>query len=183
MVAEYHRMGEAGILTDQDRVELIEGERIAMAPVGPDHSGASVALDDVLNRALRGRGLVSVRNPVRLGDDSEPRPDVMVLKPRPDYHQEPTPLHGDVLLLIELAKTSLAFDRAVKLPLYALHGIPEYWIVDLRARMAEVYRTPAGDVYADADKIAHGTVAMQAFPDVEVPVADLFRGGLARRSP
>ncbi len=81
-----------------------------------------------------------------------------------------------MLLLIELAKTRLEFDRAVKLPLYASHGIPEYWIVDVQAHVVGVCRTPCGDAYADAGKVAQGTVAMRAFPDVEVPVAALFRG-------
>ncbi len=175
-VAEYHRMGEAGILTDQDRVELIEGELIAMAPIGSDHSGASVAFTAILGTLLRGRGLVSVQNPVRLGDHSEPQPDVMVLRPRADYYQASTPVPADVLLLIGLARTSLAFDRSVKLPLYASHGIPEYWIVDLEAGVVEVYRTPVCDAYTCADKVSQGSVGTQAFPDVAVPVADLFRG-------
>ena len=173
-VADYHRMGEAGILTRDDRVELIEWELIAMAPIGSDHAGASVALTFLLNQALRGRGFVSVQNPVRLGDHSEPQPDVVVLKPRADYYRGATPQPEDVLLAIEIANSSLGFDRAVKLPLYASFGIPEYWIVDIQARAVEVCRGPLGDRYAEVSRIADGRVSMQALPDVGISVSELF---------
>lgn len=116
-MAEYHRVGEAGILIDEDRVELIDGELIATAPIGSNHAGASIALNAVLTNLLRGRGLVSVQNPVRLDGHNRPQPDAAVLRPRPDFYQTATPGPEDVLLLIELANSRLDFDRAVKLPL------------------------------------------------------------------
>src|SRR5579862_9904434 len=130
-VAEYHRMGEVGILTEDDRVELIEGELIAMSPIGSEHSGTVNALTHTLVLAVEDRAVVAVQNPVQLDDLSEPRPDFALLKPRDDYYRRSTPRPDDVLLLIEVADSSLAYDRNVKRSLYAWHGIPEFWIVNI----------------------------------------------------
>ena len=147
-VAEYHRMGEVGILTEGDRVELIEGELVAMAPIGSEHSGTVNALTRLLVEIVGDWGVVAVQNPVQLDDLTEPEPEFAVLKPRPDYYRRATPRADDVLLLIEVADSSLAYDRAVKRSLYARHGILEFWIVNLTAGEVEVCRTPTGDNYA-----------------------------------
>jgi Uma2 family endonuclease len=174
-VAEYHRMAAAGILHEDDRVELIEGELVEMAPIGSPHSGTVNSLTRLLVRAAGDRAVVSVQNPVRLGDHSEPEPDFTLLRPRVDDYRLRTPVAADVLLLIEVADSSLRYDRTVKLPLYARHGIPEVWIVDVEHRSIEVHREPAGDGYATVSREGPGAVLEPVLlPGVVVPAADVL---------
>ena len=174
-VAEYHRMGEVGILAECDRVELIEGELIAMSPIGSEHSGTVNALNRMLVRAVGDAGVVAVQNPVQLDDHSEPQPDFAVLKPRADDYRRSTPRPNDVLLIIEIAFSSLNYDRAVKRPLYASHGIPEFWIVDLAAGEVEVCQTPAGDHYVSVSRVGReGTLKPALLPGTVIPVAALL---------
>ncbi len=174
-VAEYHRMGEVGILTEDDRVELIEGELIAMSPIGSAHSGTVNALNHCLVRAIGDRGVVAVQNPVQLDDLSEPQPDFSVLKPRDDFYRRATPRPADVLLIIEVADSSLNYDRNVKRSLYARHGIPEFWIVNLAAGEIEVCRSPEGEQYASVTPVGREAVLEpQLLPGVTIPVAALL---------
>lgn len=171
-VDEYHRMGEAGIFGEDDRVELIEGQLIAMTPIGSNHSGTINALNHRLVERLRDAGVVAVQNPVRLGDRSEPQPDFAVLRPRDDFYRRSTPTQDDVLLLIEVADSSLAYDRAVKRSLYARFGIPEFWIIDLTADVIEVHRAPSGDDYADITTVGRdGALSIAMLPGVTIPAA------------
>jgi Uma2 family endonuclease len=174
-VAEYHRMGEAGILSERDRVELIEGELVAMAPIGSNHSGTVNTLNRRLILRVGDRGVVAVQNPVRLDDLSEPQPDFAVLKPRPDDYRLATPRADEVLLIIEVADSSLAYDRAVKRSLYARHRIPEFWIVNLQAGEVEVCRTPSGDDYASVSRVGRaGMLEPELLPGATIPVAALL---------
>jgi Uma2 family endonuclease len=174
-VAEYHRMAVAGILHEDDRVELIEGELVEMAPIGSPHSGTVNSLTRLLVRVAGDRAVVSVQNPIRLGDHSEPEPDFTLLRPRVDDYRLRTPVAADVLLLIEVADSSLRYDRTVKLPLYARHGVAEVWIVDLERRTVEVYREPAGDSYGAVSREEAGAVLEPALlPGVAIPVADVL---------
>ena len=174
-VADYHRMGEVGILTERDRVELIEGELIAMSPIGSEHAGAVNALTRRLVQVVGERGIVAVQNPVRLDDLSEPQPDFAVLKPRSDDYRKATPRPGEVLLIIEVADSSLSYDRGVKRSLYARHGIPEFWIVNLTAGEVEVCRAPSGDSYASVSRVGReGTLEAELLPGVAIPVAVLL---------
>ena len=174
-IAEYHRMGEVGILTGRARVELIEGELVAMAPIGSEHSGTVNALTRLLVEIVGDRGVVAVQNPVQLDDLTEPEPDFAVLKPRPDYYRRATPRADDVLLLIEVADSSLAYDRAVKRSLYARHGIPEFWIVNLTAGEVEVCRTPTGDNYASVLHVGREAILEPVLlPGAAIPVATLL---------
>ena len=141
-VDEYHRMGEVGILTDDDRVELIEGELVAMAPIGSEHVAATNALTRLLVLAVGDRGIVSVQNPVRLTRRSEPQPDFAVLRPRDDYRST-LPRPEDTMLAIEVANISLDYDRIVKLALYARSGITEVWIVNLTAEESKSTNRPS----------------------------------------
>ena len=169
-VDEYHRMGEAGILTEDDRVELIEGELLAMVPIGSEHVSAVNALNRLLVMAVGDRAVVSVQNPVRLTRRSEPQPDFAVLRPRDDYRTT-LPRPEDVMLIVEVADSSLDYDRTVKLALYAQSGIPELWIVDLSAGKVEVHRLPAGSEYTSVQRTDRSAVLdMQALPDVRIPV-------------
>jgi Uma2 family endonuclease len=173
-VDEYHRMGEAGILTEDDRVELIEGELVAMAPIGTEHIAATNALTRLLVLAVGDRGIVSVGNPVRLTRHSEPQPDFSVLKPR-DGYRTTMPRPEDTMLAVEVANTSLEYDRKVKLALYARAGIPEVWIVNLAAEEVEVYRSPAADLYTSVTRACRSdTLTIEALAGVLIPVARIF---------
>ncbi len=173
-VDEYHRMGEAGILTEDDRVELIEGELVAMAPIGSEHIAATNSLNRLLVLAVGDRGIVSVGNPVRLNQRSEPQPDFAVLKPRSDYRTM-LPRPEDTMLAVEVANTSLDYDRNVKLALYARSGIPEIWIVNLAAAEVEVYTSPVADSYTSIARAGRSdTLTIKAIPDVLIPVAEIF---------
>jgi Uma2 family endonuclease len=174
-VAEYHRMAEVGILDEDSRVELIRGQIVDMAPIGAPHLGMVNRLNRLLAGVLAGRGILSVQNPVRLDDGSEPEPDVVVLRPRADDYATATPCPPDVLLLIEVADTSLDDDRAIKVPLYAENGITECWIVNLLDQVIEVYRQPRNGRYANIRPIGRGeTLDIALLPGVALPVADLF---------
>lgn len=173
-VDEYHRMAKAGILHEDDRIELIEGELIEVAAVGSRHMACVMDLGDLFHDQLRGRARVSIQNPVRLSSRSEPEPDLAILRPRPDRYRRSIPQPEDVLLLIEVSDTTLAYDRGRKLPLYAAAGIPELWIADLPRRRFLIHRQPSGRSYADVATIKQGTLTPSAFPDIAIPIDALF---------
>ncbi len=173
-VDEYHRMGEVGILTDDDRVELIEGELVARAPIGSEHIATTNALNRLLVLAVGDRGIVSVGNPVRLSRHSEPQPDFSVLKTRDNYRKT-MPRPQDTMLAVEVANTSLDYDRKVKLALYARSGIPEVWIVNLAAQEVEVYRSPVADGYTSVMRAGPSdSLTIEAIPGVVIPVGKIF---------
>src|SRR6476620_10907112 len=131
-VDDYYRMAEVGILSRGDRVELIEGEIVDMAPIGSAHGGTVVALTELVARLVAdGKVLVSVQGPLRLDPHNEPQPDLMLLRPRADRSRNSHPTAADVLLLVEVADNSLAYDHGPRLALYARHSVPEVWVVDL----------------------------------------------------
>jgi Uma2 family endonuclease len=174
-VADYYRMGEAGVFAPDARVELIEGEVIDRAPIGTRHGSAVKRLNALLTAAVGARAVVSVQDPLRLGDLSEPEPDLMLLKPRADFYADAHPTAADVLLLIEVADTSARYDREVKLPLYARHGVCEVWIVDLEARLLCLYRQPAGDAYGQTSATAApGRTSIVALPGVEIDLGPIL---------
>ncbi len=174
--AEYHCMGDAGILKPTERVELIRGEIIEMSPIGPRHVAFVNNLTQLLVKRLAGRAIVSVQNPVALDDDTEPQPDLAILRRRrPVPYKESEPVAEDVLLLIEIGDTPLAYDRDIKLRLYAETGIPEYWVVDASAEVVEVHRGPAPGGYGETRRLTGGaTVSPEAFPDIALPLAEIF---------
>ncbi|HEV8683316.1 MAG TPA: Uma2 family endonuclease [Actinomycetota bacterium] len=174
-VEDYHRMAEAGILGEDDRVELIEGEIVEMPPIGSPHGGTVKALIHLFSKRVGDRALVAAQDPVRLSDFSEPQPDLMLLRRRPDFYRDAHPTPADVLLLVEVADTSAAYDRSVKVPLYAHAGIPEYWLVDLERGVVEVHRSPAGDRYGEVLELAAGArVAPVSLADVELDVGEIL---------
>lgn len=148
-VTDFHRMAEAGILRPGERVELIEGEIIDMAPIGSAHGGAVKLLANRLKLAVGERAVVSVQDPVVLDAHSEPQPDVALLRPREDFYAASHPRAQDVLLVVEVAEASLPYDREVKPPLYARHGIPEAWLVDLASRQFLMHRAPTAKGYGE----------------------------------
>jgi Uma2 family endonuclease len=171
---EYHRMVKAGILREDDRVELIEGEIIQMAAVGDRHVACVFELNRTFSTRVGERAWVSVQSPVQLSSNSEPEPDLALLCPRPDRYRSGLPRAEDVLLLIEVSDTTLAYDRGIKLRLDALAGIPEVWIWDLKRRRVLVFREPAGPAYRRAETVVAGAVAPVAFPDLAVNLDDIF---------
>src|SRR5207247_268717 len=174
-VEEYHRMGEAGILPEDSRIELVTGDIVVREPIGSRHAGTVNRLNRLWTSRLAERAVVQVHNPIELPkEDSEPQPDVTLLRPRADFYATAHPLADDVLLLIEVGDTSLLLDRRVKIPLYARASIQEVWLVDLINDRVEVYHTPQGNRYGDATVIERGQrLAPLAFSDVTVAVEDL----------
>jgi Uma2 family endonuclease len=174
-VEAYYRMAEAGILNQNDRVELVGGEIFDMAPIGSAHAGKTNRVNYLFARAAADRlALVSVQSPLRLDAYNEPQPDLMLLKPRADHYQGRHPGAADVLLLVEVSETSLAYDRGLKLALYAKFGVPEVWIVDLRGAAIEVHREPAGDAYAVAERLTRGSLAPVLISGVTIDVGVLL---------
>lgn len=175
-VADYHRMAEVGLLGEDSRVELIRGQIVDMAPIGAPHMAAVNRLTRLLFAKVGDRGIVSVQNPVRLDDGSEPEPDVAVLKPRADEYESGTPCVDAVLLLVEISDSTLRYDRDTKVPLYAESGIAECWVVDIAGRAVEIYRQPKDGQYTQARRVgADGTLDIEALPGVNLAAADLFR--------
>jgi Uma2 family endonuclease len=175
-VAEYHKMAEAGILGEDDRVELLNGEIVAMSPIGSRHAGTvKRLLDQFIPLQGARRVILSVQDPIRLGEHSEPQPDLALLKPRPDFYASSHPGPEDVLLAVEVADQSAAVDREVKVPLYARWGIPEVWLVDLAEEQVEVFRQPSPHGYQDLRTLRRGeVVSPKAFSDLRLTVADLL---------
>jgi Uma2 family endonuclease len=175
-VEEYHRMGEVGILPEDSRVELIAGDIVVREPIGSYHAGAVNRLTRLWTSMLGDRAVVQVQNPVELAkEDTELQPDVALLQPRADFYATSHPVAADVLLLIEVADTSLPRDRRVKVPLYARAGIREVWLVDLPSDRIEVYRDPTASGYGHVRALGRGeSVACEAIPDLTVAVADLL---------
>ncbi len=175
-VRDYHRLGEAGILGEDDRVELLEGQLVDMSPIGPRHSLAIDTLNELLVMAFAGRASVRVQNPITLDDSSEPQPDfTLVRRPwrgYPDAHPGP----GDVLLLVEVADSSIDFDRGAKLELYARAGIREFWIVDLTTDGVLVHRDPDGRHYASVTRVEpSGVLEVAALAGTRISAAPLFQ--------
>ena len=174
-VADYYRMAETGVLKPGARFELLDGKIIDMSPIGPFHGGAVNRLIRFFGKMSSGRWLVSAQNPVHLDEYSEPQPDLMLLKPAPDDYTSRHPRPDDVFLLIEVADTTLVYDRDEKLPMYARAGICEVWILNLPARNIEIYREPHFAGYASNLTVKAGEKASPlAFPEVELPVSELL---------
>jgi len=174
-IAEWHRMGEAGIFPPDARLELIDGEILHRAPIGFNHAGHVARLIHALTPILHGQAIVNAQNPVQLGDLSEPEPDFLLLRPDPDFYTTRHPKAADVLLLVEVSDTTLRFDREQKRRLYAKHAIAEYWIVNLIDHCLEVYRQPQHDDYLEQRTLSNSdSLSLVSLPDLVVRVADIL---------
>jgi len=172
---EYHRMEQAGILGEDDRLELLEGEIVEMAPIGSRHQATVNRLTELFSTRISDRALVSVQGPVRLAEDSEPQPDLMLLRRRADFYSSAHPGPDDVFLLVEVSDSSTEYDREVKLPLYARHGILEVWLVGLESEVVEVYRGPAAQGYQSVSQSVRGQgLTPESFPGLELAVDDIL---------
>jgi Uma2 family endonuclease len=175
-VDEYERMGRAGILHEDERVELIDGELIQMAPIGSKHAGCVKSCVHVFRQYPADWYLLSVQDPVRISDFSELQADVALLRPRPDNYTESNPAASDVLLVIEVADTTAAHDRRVKLPRYAAAGIPEAWLINLPRRSVEVHREPRDGRYQQVTIYRRGErITLVMLPEIAVAVDDILR--------
>ncbi|HYH86299.1 MAG TPA: Uma2 family endonuclease [Pyrinomonadaceae bacterium] len=172
---EYERMGEAGVFPPDARLELIEGEIYAMSPIGSPHAACVKFLSELLSRLFGGKLIVSVQDPIRLNDFSEPQPDLALLRWRDDFYRGAHPTPADVLLVVEVADTTVVTDRSVKIPLYARAGIQEVWLVNIPDELIEIYADPAGDAYRIAVHTVRGERAQSlTLKELAVSVGDLL---------
>jgi Uma2 family endonuclease len=175
-VDEYNRMADYGILHEDDRVELIEGEIVCMALIGNRHYNTVNRLNAAFAPLAVARSAIThVQNPVVLNDRTKPQPDVVLLRYTADFYSGREVTASDALLVVEVADTSLDYDRLTKVPLYASAGIAEVWLVDLTQNQVEVYRAPSGGAFSDQRIYARGAVLSPlAFPDLQLKVQDIL---------
>jgi Uma2 family endonuclease len=173
-VDEFYQMAEAGILREDDRVELLNGEVVQMTPIGSRHAACVDRLARNFHDRVDRSVIVRVQSPVRLDDFSEPQPDLALLRFRSDFYADAHPRPADVLLIVEVADTSADLDRAVKVPLYARAGIPEFWIVDLAAKAVDVYQDGSAEGYRRHHRLGStDRLIPVARPAVDVAVSDV----------
>ncbi len=171
----YQRLGALGVLPPDLRTELLDGEIIEMAPIGTRHWAMVNRLDRMLREAVGRQAIFSTQSSFRLDDYSEPQPDIALFRPRDDFYAGALPTPADTLLVIEVADSSARYDREVKLPLYARHGVPEVWIVDLDAKLLRIYREPSGEDYLIATGMpAPGSVGIALLPGVAIDLDGLL---------
>ncbi len=174
-VEEYHQMAQAGIFSEDDRVELIKGEVVEMTPIGSSHAACVKRLNQLFSQRVGDRALISIQDPIRIDPHSEPQPDVALLQLRQDYYASTHPNPKDILLVIEVADTSANYDRDVKIPIYAQAGIVEVWLIDLAKTCVEVYREPTSQGYERVQIVRRGErLTPQAFPQLEVTADEIL---------
>ena len=170
-------MGEIGVFEPEARIELIDGELFDMPPIGPAHASETARINQILVEATRGRAIVWPQNPIQLGDLSAPQPDLALLRWREDFYRQAHPHPEDVLLLVEVADTSLAHDRDRKLPLYARFAIPEVWLIDIGGGAVTIHRDPQPEEgsYATSLPLApSGLIRPVMLPDLELDLSVLL---------
>lgn len=171
-LAEYHKMIEAGILTEQDKVELIEGDIIRMSPKGSRHAACVQKINRWFSGRLGNQYDIRLQDPVQIPNISEPEPDLVLVTFREDFYTHSHPKPADILLLVEVADSSLSIDREIKLPLYAAAGIPEYWIINLRDRQIEVHRQLKENRYRESLILKPNEWLVIPSLDIKTEVAD-----------
>ncbi|MEC4853558.1 MAG: Uma2 family endonuclease, partial [Jaaginema sp. PMC 1079.18] len=174
-VEDYQRLGETGIFGQGDRVELIAGEIIKMSPIGTKHQACVARINQILGQELGDRAIVWPQNAIQLSENSQPQPDIALLTPRDDFYRDRYPQPSDILLIIEVADSTIRYDRDVKIPLYGSAGIPEAWIVDLNRNCIEVYQSPDSDGYRSKQTYDFGqTLTPIRFPQRHLAIASLL---------
>jgi Uma2 family endonuclease len=172
---EYHQMIEAGVFGQNERLELIDGEIVQMSPIGDRHAECVRRLNELLGQLCFGRAIVDVQDPIVVGAEYAPQPDLALLRPRADYYAAHTPTATDCLLVIEVADTSAEFDRQIKMPRYARGGVAELWLVDLERDAVVVYQDPVGDAYQHVQVFRRGeTIALGAAEKTRVQVQSIL---------
>ncbi|MDZ8187855.1 MAG: Uma2 family endonuclease [Nostoc sp. ChiSLP02] len=174
-VEQYHKMVDSGILKEDDRVELIRGDIIEMSPISTKHAACVRRFNNMLGQRLGNRVILSVQNPVVLDNNSEPQPDVALLKPRDDFYANAHPQPQDIFLLIEVADSTIEYDREEKIPLYAQANIIEVWLVDINEKIVEVYQQPTAAGYQLMQKFGSSqTLSIKALSDVSITVNEIL---------
>jgi Uma2 family endonuclease len=174
-VDEYHYFIEQGVFQPEERLELIEGELIEMSPIGKRHAGSVDFIADLLRRFLGEKAIVRVQNPIVLDDFSEPQPDVCLLKRREDFYRQTNATAKDVLLAIEVADTTVKYDRDVKFPRYAANGIAEAWLIDLENDRVEIHSEPTAFGYSLVKILHRGqTAESTVLPEIKISVAEVL---------
>jgi hypothetical protein len=173
---EYHRMGEVGIFHEDDRVELIEGEIVEMSPIGRLHAGTVDRIAHMFSQRFRERAIVRVQNPIVFTQlVSEPQPDMTLLIPRADFYTGGHPGPADILLVVEVMDSTVAYDRGIKLRLYARAGIVEVWLANVNTKRIEVHRRPGADGYGESRILQEDeSLLAQAFDDTAFTVRELL---------
>ena len=173
-VEDYHRMGEVGLFAPEERLELIHGDLVTMAPIGGPHLHLVNVLAQLFSMQVGRSAVVSVQNPICIPPESEPQPDIVLLRPE-CWGRAAVPTANDVLLVIEVADTTLARDREIKIPLYARHGIPEAWLFDVASASTTIYRYPSSDGYGtELSPARDAIIAPQLRPDVAISLAEVW---------
>nr|WP_245817272.1 Uma2 family endonuclease [Hydrococcus rivularis] len=174
-VEQYHKMAEVGILTEEDRVELIKGEIVEMSPIGLKHAATVNRLNQLFYRKLGDRVLISVQNPIQLTNNSEPQPDLSLLKPRADFYETKTPEANDIFLIVEVADTTIIYDRDIKIPLYAENGISEVWLIDVNNQSLTIYRQPTPQGYQAIQTLdGNQNLSLLAFPEITINFSEIL---------
>lgn len=174
-VDEFHQMAEAGVFGEDDRLELLDGEIVQMTPIGSRHAACVKRLNQWFAQHVRTGVIVSVQHPVVLDEGTEFYPDIALLERRADFYSQSHPRPGDVLLVVEVADTTGDYDRGVKVPRCARAGIPEVWVVDLRARALDVYDRPTGGEYLGQRRVEPGeSLTSPGVPDHQIAVSDVL---------
>ncbi len=174
-VDQYHQMIESGILTDRDRVELLQGEIIEMSPVGRRHAACVDRLNELFVLRLSSKAIIRTQSPIKLSDHSEPLPDLAILKRRDNFYANGHPQPQDIFTLIEVSDSTVEFDRTEKVPLYAQAEILEVWVMDLNAQVVEVYRKPSTSGYQQVQAFKRGQlIALQQFGNLQFSVDQLL---------
>jgi Uma2 family endonuclease len=172
----YHRLGEIGILGRDSRVELIDGEILMMSPIGPLHGAIVRRLTHFFVKNLPDSIECSIQLPISSGDHSEPEPDIALVRRREDDYQVKHPAPDDVLLLIEVAQSSVSYDLGKKLLVYAESHIPEYWVIDIGKKIVITHSEPAGSAYNLVKSFSAGSmIAPLAAPNCQLDLTWLFR--------
>ncbi|NEQ37680.1 MAG: Uma2 family endonuclease [Okeania sp. SIO3I5] len=173
-VKEYHQMVEAGILTKYDKVELIAGEIVKLAPIGISDAACLRRLNMIFNKLLYSKVIVDHHNQIHLSNDSAPEPDLALLQWRDDFYEAKHPQPEDIFLLVEVADSTIKYDREIKIPLYAENGISEVWLIDINQQLVEVYRQPKGNSYQNVQQFFRGDIlTIEAFDDINLTVDEI----------
>ncbi len=174
-VKEYHQMAEAGILKEDDRVELIAGEIVKMSPIGLRHAACVNRIAELFFRHFIGRAIIQVQNPIQLNNENEAQPDLALLERRDDFYQEKHPQPEDIFLLVEVADSTIKYDREIKIPLYAENGISEAWLIDINRQLVEVYRQAEGNIYQNVQQFFREDIlTIEAFDDINLTVDEIL---------
>jgi Uma2 family endonuclease len=173
--AEYYQMIENGIIQEGERVELISGQILTMAAKGTRHSVSTTTLIAELSMVIQRRAIIRCQDPITLSNNSEPEPDIVIARLREDNYVDSHPSPADIILVIEVADSTIKFDREIKAPLYATAGIIEYWIVNLTDDRLEIYRQPEGSIYTDIKIITPPrSINLPQFPEIKLNISGFF---------